>query len=224
MWAVLPRSLTARGTSPARRRSPGAGWWKAPGRRPTTAKPAASQVAMARALVETTKLYCIARKPAARAVSSEWASIARATPRPCAAGGRGIAGVRDVGAVALLVRAQVVGAEGRAALLGEEDAGPRHAPAPVAEGAGAPALGRRAEDLAGGADRLEDGGDGVLVVGKGRADAHGSLSARAGARLSRALETAGVRPAQTKRSPQTAGRAAIRKRCGGQSAGQADRQ
>ena len=80
------RLVRAPGTSPARRRSRAVGWAKAAGRRPTMAKPAASQVAMARVLVATTKLNCMARKPRARAVSSEWSRRARATPLPWAAG------------------------------------------------------------------------------------------------------------------------------------------
>ena len=53
--SVRRRYITKASTSPRR------GWWKAPGRRPTVAKPMRSQSALARVLLATTRLYCMAR-------------------------------------------------------------------------------------------------------------------------------------------------------------------
>ena len=129
------------------------------------AKPAACQVAMARVLVATTKLNCIARKPRGAGglerVLEQGAGDALALRR----GRGGVAGVGDVGAAAALVRAEVGGAEDAGLGLGDEDPA-AGAGEPVVEGGGAAAVARHAEDLAGGADRVEDRPDGV-VVGRG---------------------------------------------------------
>src|SRR5690348_281330 len=72
------RYITRASTKPRR------GWRKALGSRPTMAKPQRSHNWMARSLVTTTKLNCMARKPRARAASSECTHMARAMPRPAA--------------------------------------------------------------------------------------------------------------------------------------------
>jgi acylphosphatase len=53
-------------------------------RRPTIAKARLSHNRIARTLVLTTKLNCIARKPRSRARFSECSAMRRATPRPVA--------------------------------------------------------------------------------------------------------------------------------------------
>ena len=94
--------LKERGTSQARRHRAKRGCANASGRRATVAKPRLCQRRTARSFVLTTRLNCMARKPRARARSSECSHMRRATPRPVRVGRGHIATIRHVCAAAEL--------------------------------------------------------------------------------------------------------------------------
>ena len=89
------------------------------------AKPAASQVAMARVLVATTKLNCMARKPRGAGGLQRVREQRAGDALALRGRGGGVAGVGDVRAAAALVRAEVGGAEDAGLGLGDEDLGGR---------------------------------------------------------------------------------------------------
>ena len=101
--------------------SPCAGCAKAPGRRPTMSKPIACHSLTARLVGGNYEVELHRPKTAlASAREGNAPHMVRATPRPRSVRRGDVAAVRHMGAAALLVGAQIIGADNAARLLGDE--------------------------------------------------------------------------------------------------------